>query len=332
MTKKATMFCLIFSAIVQSTLATEFPIGLDPTNDLLQLGCLDVTKAPYLADPTGVKDSTQAIQRAVNDARDHRLVCFFPEGTYLISDTITCEQQVRKLDAPRFVEGGKRADYWHLNHQIVMIGSTKSKKRPILKLSRDAKGFDDPSKPKIFVYVWAHTWYGNGTGEQPNISFNHIFKGIDIDVRGHAGAVGIRHSGSQGSTLQDSTIYAEGAYAGMNNCCGQGGGTHNIEVIGGQYGIVIEPSSRFPLLNACVFKGQTKAAIRYARGGSQVPTLLVGCLLEPAGQCAVDLTTERSYAGISMVDCVVAMRPGSVLCKTAKEDRKSTRLNSSHSC
>jgi hypothetical protein len=317
---KCTIFCLLSIAVTAITAAAELPTGVDPGDRLLQAGCLDVTKAPYLADPTGVKDATQAIQRAVNDARDHDLVCFFPEGTYLISDTISCEQQVRKLDAPRFVEGGKRADYWHLNHQIVMIGSTKGMKRPLLKLSKDAKGFDDPSKPKICVYVWAHTWYGDGTGEQPNISFNHVFKGINIDVRGHAGAIGIRHSGSQGSTLQDSTIYAEGAYASMNNCCGQGGGTYNIEVLGGQYGIVIEPSSRFPILTACVFEGQTKAAITYSKGGSQVPTLLVGCRIEPAGSCAVDFTTQRAYAGINMVDCVIAMKQGSVIARTTKSE------------
>jgi len=298
----------------------EFPVGVDTTDRLLQAGCLEVTKAPYLADPSGVTDSTEAIQRAVNDARDHRLACFFPEGTYLISDTISCEQQVKKLDKPRYVEGGKRADFWHVNHQIVMIGSTKGKKRPILKLSPDAEGFDDPSKPKICVYIWAHSWYDDGMEEKPNISFNHIFKGIDIDVCGHAGAIGIRHSGSQGSALQDSTIYANGAYAGMNNCCGQGGGTYNIEVLGGRYGIVIEPSSRFPILTACIFKGQTKSAITYSKGGSQVPTLLVGCRIEPASDCAVDFTTQRAYAGINMVDCVIAMKPGSVVAKTTKQE------------
>ncbi|MBN2316707.1 MAG: hypothetical protein JXM79_22460, partial [Sedimentisphaerales bacterium] len=177
---KATIIFFLMSTIAINALTGEFPTGVDTTDRLLQAGCLDVTKPPYAADSTGTTDSTQAIQRAVNDARDHGLACFFPEGTYLISDTLSCEQQVRRLDKPRFVEGGKRADYWHINHQIVMIGSTKGKKRPVLKLSPDAKGFDDPSNPKLCVYIWAHTWYGDGTGEQPNISFNHIFKGIDI--------------------------------------------------------------------------------------------------------------------------------------------------------
>lgn len=316
-------FCLLLA--VPLTATAQVPRGADPSDQQLQLGLLDVTKAPYLADPNGAKDATEAIQRAVNDARDHWLVCFFPEGTYLISDTISCEQQVEKLEQPRAVDGTTQ-HYWDKSHRIVLWGSTTGK-RPVLKLARDAKGFDDPAHSKIAVKIWAQTrdderdkqepTWGK---EQPNISFSHVFKGIDIDIRGHAGAIGLRHSGSQGSTMQDSTIYAEGAYAGLSNCCGQGGGTYNFEVLGGRYGIVIAPNSRFPILTACTFKGQTEAAIRYTEGGSQVPTLLVGCLLETAGKVAVDFTTERGYAGISMVDCVVATAPGGVVAATRKSE------------
>ncbi|MBM4091335.1 MAG: hypothetical protein FJ276_18215 [Planctomycetes bacterium] len=303
----------------------ELPKELDRSDRLFQFGLLDVTKIPYSADPTGQVDSTAAIQRAVNDARDHGLVCFFPEGVYLISDTLSCEQQVRKLDRPRQTDG-RTQHYWDEPHKIVMFGSTKGK-RPVLKLSKDAKGFADPARPKIAVWIWAQT-RDDAPGkqepewgkEQPNISFGHYFKGIDIDIRGHAGAIGIRHAGSQGSAMLDCTIQAEGAYAGMNNCCGQGGGTYNMEVLGGRYGIVIEPGSRFPLLTACTFRGQTEAAIRYARGGSQVPTLLVGCRIEPAGPTAIDFTTERSYAGISLVDCAITLNPGGVLANTRKRE------------
>jgi len=322
---KVAVLLASLAACAVNALAGESTADVAAADRLLQLGCLDVTKVPYSADPTGRSDSTQAVQRAVNDARDRGLVCFFPEGTYLISDTISCEQQVSKLDRPRHVDGGTQ-HYWPVHRPIVLMGSTKGK-RPVLKLAASAKGFDDPARPKIAVRIWAQTWFDAPGKEEPvwgkeqaNISFNHFFRGIDIDVRGHAGAIGIRHSGSQGSTMQDITVYAEGAYAGLNCCPGQGGGTHNVEVSGGQYGIVIEPDSRFPLLNACVFRGQTKAAIRYARGGSQVPTLLVGCRLEPAGDAAVDLTTERGYAGISMVDCVISLPPRGTVVRTKKPE------------
>jgi hypothetical protein len=303
----------------------SLPPEFDRRDELYQLGLLDVTKAPYSADPTGEADSTAAIQRAVNDARDNWLVCFFPEGTYLISDTISCEQEVAKLDRPRHVDGGTQ-HYWPVHRPIVLMGSTRGR-RPVLMLSKDAEGFGNPKKPKVAVFIWAQTWF-DAPGkeepiwgeEQPNISFNHIFKGIDIDVSGHAGAIGIRHSGSQGSSMQDITILADGAYAGMNNCCGQGGGTYNVEVIGGRYGIVVEPNSRFPILTACQFQRQTKAPIRYAKGGSQVPTLLVGCRMSPAGTSAVDMTTEYSYAGVSMVDCVVDLPEKGTVFTTSRDE------------
>ncbi len=305
--------------------AAELPAGVDPANPLLQHGCLDVTQAPYRADPTGRTDSTAAIQRAVNDARDHDLVCFFPEGTYLVSDTISCEQQVKKLDQPRTADSRKQ-HYWDQSHRIVMFGSTQGK-RPVLKLAPDAKGFDDPAKPRILVWIWAQTRDdAPGTDEpewgkeQSNISFSHFFRGIDLDIRGHAGAIGLRHAGSQGSAMFDSTILAEGAYAGMNNCCGQGGGTYNIEVVGGRHAIVIEPGSRFPILTGCFFRGQTDAAITYAKGGSQVPTMLVGCRIESAADAAIDLSTQRAYGGLSLIDCVVSLRPGGVLARTKRSE------------
>jgi len=305
------MICFVVVSPARCQQEARFPAGVDPDGQLLALGLLDVTKKPYLADPEGKVDSTEAIRKAVNDARDHGLVCFFPVGTYLISDTISCEQENYKLDSPRQVDGST-ANYWHKNHKIILLGSTKEGKRPVLKLSKSARGFNNPSKPKIAVRIWARTWFGDGTGEQPNISFGHYFIGIDIDIRGHAGAIGLKHSGSQGCTLQDSTIYAEGAFAGLYNCPGQGAGTFNVEVIGGDYGFFADARSRFPILVGCRFRNQAKAAIAYTSGGTQVPTLLVGCLIESQSGKAVDLSTEPKYAGVSMIDCVVRLDRGVV--------------------
>lgn len=318
------LLALFLSCVAASVFAAQrLPQGTHAQDPLLQLGLLDITQAPYLADSSGRTDATKAIQQAVNDARDYDLVCFVPEGTYLVSDTISCEQQVRKLDEPRHTDGLTQ-HYWDLPNRIVLFGSTKGK-RPVFKLAPDAKGFDNPAKPKMLVWIWAQTRH-DAPGkqepvwgaEQPNISFNHYFRGIDIDVRGHAGAIGIRHAGSQGSALFDSTILAEGAYAGMSDCCGQGGGTYNIEVIGGRHAIVIDPDSRFPILTGCVFKGQTGAAITYAQGGSQVPTLLVGCLIESSAPAAIDLSTQPAYGGINLVDSVIAMRGGGTVIRTVR--------------
>lgn len=67
-----------------------------------------------------------------------------------------------------------------------------------------------------------------------------------------------------------------------------------------------EQKSRFPILIGCRFKDQAKAATRNTKGGNQVPTLLVGCLIESDSGRAIDLTTEPSYAGISLVNGTVS--------------------------
>jgi hypothetical protein len=289
-------------------------------DDLRQNKLLDVTREPYFADPTGRKDSTLAIQKAVDDARDNRMVCFFPGGTYLISDTISCEQRVQKLDRPRYTDT-MRQSWWDTSRdRHFLLGSAKGD-RPVLKLSHDAVGFDDPENPKYAMKIWAQTrndlpgkhepeW----GSEQPNISFGHILKGIDFDIRGHAGAIGLRHAGSQGSRLMDSKVYAEGALAGFNDCPGQGGGTFNIEVEGGKFGLLADPTYRFPMLAACSFIGQTEAPIKYTT--NNLPMVLAGCVLESKGDCAVDLSDINRFPGLSMIDCHITLKNEGSIVKT----------------
>lgn len=51
----------------------------------------NVTQSPYHADPTGLKDSTAAIQNAINAAAENASggVIYFPTGTYTISSPLT---------------------------------------------------------------------------------------------------------------------------------------------------------------------------------------------------------------------------------------------------
>lgn len=285
------------------------PPGVETSDQLLQIGFLDVTKKPYFADPSGQSDSTAAIQKAVNDARDFRYACFFPSGTYLISDTISCEQALYKLDAPKKADG-KVQNYWgSRNLPCILIGSRKGS-RPVLRLNPESKKFQDKNNPRPLVWVWAQTrdnvpgtdepaW---GT-EQPNISFNQIFQGIDIDVSGHPGAVGIRHAGSQGSTLEDVRIHAEGAFSGIWNCPGQGGGTYNVEIIGGDYGVWLDQAARFPMLAGLLCRGQKKAFVYHA--GLVTPLMMAGFFFEGDPECAVSLVDNKAGAGTTLVDGII---------------------------
>lgn len=85
--------------------------------------------------------------------------------------------------------------------------------------------------------------------------------------------------------LEDVTVLADGAYAGIINSPGQGGGTYNITVQGGRFGIIGERRARFPVLAGIrlldqqkanfVWQGQSNATIagfhfRLAKPGSAV--------------------------------------------------------------
>lgn len=232
-------------------------------NALLQYGYLDVTKTPYGADATGVLDSTQAVQRAVNDARDRDLVCFFPAGTYLVSDSIL---GMRKC-VPTTSGGGWRVD----NHQCILVGS--STERPVIKLKVGDPGFQTPKNPKPVLWLYSMSAYeqqrdceGSTDPEcgQANINFNRMVRSIDLDLGGNPGAVGICHAGAQGVTIEDVRINAAGAFAGLYNPPGQAGGTYNIEIEGGDFGVYIAKvknrhQARHTLISGCVFKNQKKA-------------------------------------------------------------------------
>lgn len=111
------------------------------------LGLVNVTKGPFHADPTGQRDSTAALQAAVTFARDHQIVCFFPAGTYRLSDTLECVQQLYRRANGR-VFGGNR-------FPNLLVGSRAGSQRPRLVLAPKSPGFDDPAQPKIFVHFWS---------------------------------------------------------------------------------------------------------------------------------------------------------------------------------
>ncbi len=155
---------------------------------LAALGFVDVTAAPFSADPRGKRDSTEALQHAIVFARDHQWVCFFPPGEYKVSDTLNCEQ-FRPLRRDGKRQGTR-------DYPCVLRGSQRAGERPRIVLASRSEGFSDPEKPKYVVHFWAP---GAGTETpvdqpQPNISMNQMLVGIDVIIgRGNAGAVGIRH-------------------------------------------------------------------------------------------------------------------------------------------
>lgn len=204
-----------------SALAQEFEeLG---NQALASIGLVDVTAAPFEADPTGVQDSTSAINDAIVWSRDHGMVTYFPVGDYLVSDTI-------ELPGPVEGTGNNTNDLF-----CVVLGETHvAGKRARIVLQDNAAGFQDPEAPGLVV----HIYYPTRTGYNYTGHFNQSWVGVDIDVGdGNPGAVGMRFQSAEGSTLQDVTIDATDGYKGIWGIPASGGSTHKLTILGGRIGI-----------------------------------------------------------------------------------------------
>lgn len=276
------------------------PPGINPNNALFQMGYLDVTLLG--ADPTGNSDATQIIRNAVKLARDYQLVCYFPGGTYLVTDTISCI-------LPVFQVGGA----WRNDRRKPCVLEGEPGNRPTLKLGPGAVGYNNPNSPKPVIWMWAarrNAYNGMPPGsfnplqEQPGIAFNMVFKGINIDISGHPGAEGIRFTGAQGCTLEDVTVNANGAFAGMHSGFGPGGGIFNLQVNGGKYGIYIDNPgfSEQPTYAGLRLYNQETAAFYCTDLWS--PAVIVGFHIVKENAPTIGFVPHK---GMSMIDGVIEL-------------------------
>lgn len=248
------------------------PVSFPGNQALADLGAIDVTAPPFRADPTGTRDSTRALQDAIDFARNRQMAAYLPAGKYRISDSITSIQGMRSRENGRLTSA--------IYHPTTIIGSTADPaKRSVLYLAPRSPGFTDPDRKKIVVHILKHAYdkgYGNyDSGE----SMNQVFRSVDIVIgEGNHGAIGIRMCAAEGSTIQDVTIDATHGHTGMRGAAGGGGSHHALTIIGGRVGIDTqgwEPEFRddgigtqvTPTLAGITLVGQTEAAlIQKSRG------------------------------------------------------------------
>ena len=123
-------------------------LGTAHSPQLAALGYLDVTKPPFSADASGQRDSTVALQAAINYAKRSSLTVFLPPGEYLVSKTLVAKQTER-LDA---VDGANH--YWQQARYVPnrIVGSTKGPKPPTIVLAPNS--FTDAAKPRPVVWLW----------------------------------------------------------------------------------------------------------------------------------------------------------------------------------
>ncbi len=131
-------YCL---AILLISVSSAYKLVAQASNYPARSNIVDITKAPYSADPTGVADATAIINQAFIDHNDSHTIIYFPEGTYRITDRI-------QWGSPAGCESGST---YTCHRYTVMAGEGIEK--TILKLDDNASGFNDPNNPKLMIWT-----------------------------------------------------------------------------------------------------------------------------------------------------------------------------------
>lgn len=165
--------------------AADPPVGaaFDPAEDVRFPKCahvIDVTQPPYSAKGDGKTDDTKAIQQALDDLMGLHKILYLPNGTYLVSDTLTWKNR----------NSAKRNAYGFVWVQGQNAGKT------VIRLKDDT--FTDPKKPRAAIY-------GGGFGSAD--WFHNYVQTLTIDTgKGNAGAVGLEFYSNNTGGLRDVTV------------------------------------------------------------------------------------------------------------------------------
>lgn len=159
----------------------------------------------------GVTDDTAAIQQAYNNTG----MIYFPNGTYLISDTIRAPHRPGGVPSRRVIQG-------------------QSRDGVIIKLKDNAPGFDNPSQPKPMIIT---SW-------RIAQAFRNAVRDVTIDVGGgNPGAVGLEFFASNTGQVWNVTIRSSDpdkkGFAGLNMFADNGPLlVRGLNVQGFDYGII----------------------------------------------------------------------------------------------
>ncbi len=134
----------------------------------------------------GKTDDTKAIRKAMN-AMGERQTLFFPQGTYLISDTL-------QFDPGRVARDKQGKPTGQL------VGSTRrstfqgaQRDTTIIRLRDQARGFGAAAKPRHLIRTM--------TG---NMAFDYSFRDLTIDTgKGNPGAIGILYISNNGGCMEN---------------------------------------------------------------------------------------------------------------------------------
>lgn len=260
-------------------LLLSFFLATPKARAILPRGVVDPTKPPFSADPTGVRDATHALQAALDHAARSGGTVQIPAGRYRVTDTLNCTIDWQFL-FPNGTDPGPPTPSW-LYAAYVVVGQQPAPgwdpgtPRPTtLWLPPETPSFTsrNVSRPLIHFY---HT--GEDSFAQPDININQVLQSVDVSIgEGNIGAVGVMHLGAQGSGLEDVTVWAGDAAAGIVGGAGGGCSHSNVRVVGGRFGMDLLAAQPAPTVTGAVLVNQTCAAVIYQGRG---PLTIVGAVM-----------------------------------------------------
>jgi hypothetical protein len=274
-------------------------------SDLYNKGFLDITKSPYNVGPNDGIDDTANIQNAIYDALNANLVCFFPSGTYNVSDQLRCIRQNSK-DSRKFgvqLQGSTKG-----SKPVIRLADNSVFTTPNLSFNDKTLLFFDSILPKIDA-AYKPILNPDGSFIYESDDTRHYgsqLRGFKIEMGNNPSKNAVSMSGAQYSTIEDIDISGD-FYSGICDFPGSGGYTANITVDGGSYGIYQNSYRPNPTITGVTLTNQKAGAIWLAL--TRGPLVVTGFKIvspnpAPGGYKAIQITGGSSATNTQRALCL----------------------------
>lgn len=237
-------------------------------------------------------------------------ILYFPNGTYLVSDTITYT-----LDNLRNIYQG--VPTYELNRQIHFKG--ESRDGVTIKLQDNCKGFEYGTRKPVVSFMRA---------DSSNIAMTNTFEDITIDTGcGNAGAVGLVFFGNNTGAVRNVKIVSSDSqlrgYAGLlvENEIVSGCYVKDVEVTGFNFGVRVTPTRNFAVFENITVKnqketgfyiGNTIISIRNLKSENFVRAVEIN------GQSSHAVIVDSELYGGNEIECAIKCPLGNCFVRNVK--------------
>lgn len=177
---------------------------------------------------------------------------YFPNGTYLVSDTVSYRLKNLHNMMYHYTSGG-----FELNRCIRFIGQNREK--TVIKLKDNCKGFEYGQERPVINFM---------NGERSNVAMSNYFENITVDVgKGNDGAVGIIYFANNSGTIRNVTVRSSDASGSgaiglwIKNEIHSSANARNLKIEGFDYGIKISTFRTCSHFEDIELNGQKKYGI-----------------------------------------------------------------------